>query len=108
MVCVKQVHQRVSEVAEVSLYETELLDPIAAAPHHKRFFSSLDTEFNKVNEFYHSKEEESVQRGILLDKQMGALTEIQALLRNKRVSGSSSSHNRDATEARTTSKREIT
>lgn len=77
-----QVHCQQPENTDLPVYHTELLAPIAPAAYLKRFFSRLDAELNKVNTFYKTKEEEFLQRGLLLDKQMFALIEVKNLLKH--------------------------
>ncbi|CAK9867671.1 unnamed protein product [Sphagnum jensenii] len=77
-----KVHCQQPENTDLPLYHTELLAPVAPAAYLKRFFSRLDAELNKVNTFYKTKEEEFLQRGLLLDKQMFALIEVKNLLKH--------------------------
>ncbi|KAH9535732.1 hypothetical protein CY35_17G068900 [Sphagnum magellanicum] len=77
-----QVHCQQPENTDLPVYHTELLAPVAPAAYLKRFFSRLDAELNKVNTFYKTKEEEFLQRGLLLDKQMFALIEVKNLLKH--------------------------
>ena len=49
------------------------------------FFENLDAQLNKVNDFYKRKEEEFVQRGSILDKQICALTGVKKLLEQGRI-----------------------
>jgi len=81
------------------VYHTELLAPVAPAAYLKRLFSSLDAELNKVNTFYKTKEEEFLQRGLLLDKQMFALIEVKNLLKHDR-SHSSAGQSDDNSDCR--------
>ncbi|KAH9535736.1 hypothetical protein CY35_17G068900 [Sphagnum magellanicum] len=77
-----KVHCQQPENTDLPVYHTELLAPVAPAAYLKRFFSRLDAELNKVNTFYKTKEEEFLQRGLLLDKQMFALIEVKNLLKH--------------------------
>jgi hypothetical protein len=63
------------------VYETELFGQIAQSDSDRRFFASLDSQLNKVNEFYRNKEEEFVQYEMLLEKQIFALTGVKKLLK---------------------------
>lgn len=80
-----QVHNRKAEIGDDLIYETELLGPIAQSVYDQNFFRNLDTQLNKVSEFYKTKEQEFVQRGILLDKQICALTGVKKLLEQDRL-----------------------
>jgi hypothetical protein len=94
-----QVHCQQPENTDLPLYHTELLAPVAPAAYLKRFFSRLDAELNKVNTFYKTKEEEFLQRGLLLDKQMFALIEVKNLLKHDR-SHSSAGQSDDNSDCR--------
>jgi hypothetical protein len=65
-------------------YETELLEPLAAADDAatagaaREFFARLDAQLNKVNQFYRGKEEEFLERGRSLRKQMDILAGLKA------------------------------
>ncbi|KAG0554364.1 hypothetical protein M758_12G087500 [Ceratodon purpureus] len=81
-----QVHNRKSETGDEDyVYETELLGPIAHSVHDQAFFKSLDAQLNKVNDFYRRKEQEFLQRGSILDKQICALAAVKKLLEQGRV-----------------------
>ena len=67
------------------MYETKLLGPIANSECDQDFFRNVDEQLNKVNEFYKRKEEEFVQRGAILDKQICALTAVKKLLEQGRI-----------------------
>lgn len=55
------------------IYETELVNLSELdAP----FFSRLDSQFNKVNQFYRGKEKDFVEHADVLEKQMHALVEM--------------------------------
>lgn len=78
---VRQVHKSKSETGDKDcVYETELLGPIAHSVYDQAFFKSLDTQLNKVNDFYKRKEQEFVRRGCILDKQICALAGVKKLL----------------------------
>lgn len=53
------------------------------------FFSMLDTQLNKVNQFYKSKEKEFVERGDALKEQLGILKELKAALKEQKEKQSS-------------------
>ncbi|XP_024383229.1 phosphate transporter PHO1-3 [Physcomitrium patens] len=80
-----QVHGRKPEIGDYYVYETELLGPIAHSEYDQAFFKSLDAQLNKVNEFYKRKEDEFIQRGAILDKQICALTGVKKLLEQGRI-----------------------
>ncbi|CAM6035388.1 unnamed protein product [Sphagnum compactum] len=80
-----QVHCRKSDMGDELVYETELFGQIAQSDYDRRFFASLDSQFNKVNEFYRNKEEEFVQYEMLLEKQIFALTGVKKLLKQKQI-----------------------
>lgn len=80
-----QVRNRKSETGDDYVYETELLGPIAHSPYDQAFFECLDAQLNKVNGFYKQKEEEFVQRGSILDKQICALNGVKKLLEQGRI-----------------------
>uniref|UniRef100_A0A7N0UPM2 Phosphate transporter PHO1 n=1 Tax=Kalanchoe fedtschenkoi TaxID=63787 RepID=A0A7N0UPM2_KALFE len=57
----------------------------------KSFFDQLDEELSKVNQFYTAKEEEFVERGDILNKQLQILLDLKQLLHDRKESGSSRS-----------------
>ena len=63
-------------------YETELLEPTpladADAAAAREFFARLDAQLNKVNQFYKSKEQEFLERGRSLRRQMDILADLSA------------------------------
>lgn len=61
------------------------MGPIAHSVCDQDFFKNLDEQLNKVNDFYKRKEEEFIQRGAILDKQMCALTGVKNLLEQGRL-----------------------
>lgn len=79
------MHGRKPEIGDYYVYETELLGPIAHSEYDQAFFKSLDAQLNKVNEFYKRKEDEFIQRGAILDKQICALTGVKKLLEQGRI-----------------------
>ncbi|RLM92203.1 phosphate transporter PHO1-1-like [Panicum miliaceum] len=64
-------------------YETELLEPLAAADAAaaRDFFARLDAQLNKVNQFYRGKEKEFLERGQSLRRQMDILAGLKAAAR---------------------------
>lgn len=70
------------------LYETELLDQFADTDAAREFFTRLDHQLNKVNQFYKGKEKEFVERGESLNTQIEILLELKAALKRQRERGS--------------------
>ncbi|XP_057761554.1 phosphate transporter PHO1 homolog 1 [Arachis stenosperma] len=66
-----QVHRRLG-----SSYDTELLEQFAETGAIKEFFACLDQQLNKVNKFYRTKENEFMERGNSLRKQMDILIQL--------------------------------
>lgn len=64
------------------VYETELLEPLADddgdAAAAREFFARLDAQLNKVNQFYRGKEQEFLERGRSLRRQMDILADLRA------------------------------
>ncbi|OEL30811.1 Phosphate transporter PHO1-1 [Dichanthelium oligosanthes] len=75
------------------VYETELLGPAAGgdddAAAVREFFARLDAQLNKVNQFYKGKEEEFLERGQSLRKQMDILADLKAAAREREDSNPS-------------------
>ena len=70
------------------MYETELLETIADdTDAAKEFFMCLDTQLNKVNQFYKTKEKEFLERGECLKKQMEILIEVKDAFNQKQANG---------------------
>lgn len=76
-----------SSASKGDLYETELLEQLVDSEAAREFFSCLDLQLNKVNQFYESKEKEFVDRGDLLKKQVEILVEIKSALKKQRDNG---------------------
>ncbi|KAG9450035.1 hypothetical protein H6P81_010000 [Aristolochia fimbriata] len=80
-----QVHKKLaSSASKGDVYETELLDQFADTDAARDFFSRLDLQLNKVNQFYKNKEKEFVERAESLKKQMEILLELKAALKQQR------------------------
>ncbi|XP_010262400.1 PREDICTED: phosphate transporter PHO1-like isoform X2 [Nelumbo nucifera] len=79
-----QVRSRNSGGDEEDLYETELVQLFSEEDEVKEFFSRLDEELNKVNQFYRSKESEFVERGEILNKQLQILLELKQIIHERR------------------------
>ncbi|KAK4780877.1 hypothetical protein SAY87_016983 [Trapa incisa] len=83
-----QVHKKLSSsVSRGDLYETELLEQLVNSDAAREFFSCLDFQLNKVNQFYQSKEKEFIDRGELLKKQIGILIELKSALKEQQDKG---------------------
>jgi SPX domain protein involved in polyphosphate accumulation len=78
------------------LYETELLEQFEDSDAAKEFFSCLDLQLNKVNQFYKTKEKEFLDRGDCLKKQMDILVELKAAFKQQR--GKAANSAQDSTE----------
>ncbi|KAF3777197.1 Phosphate transporter PHO1-like protein 1 [Nymphaea thermarum] len=84
---IQQVHRKLtSSVSRGDVYETELLEQFFDAEAAMSFFSMLDAQLNKVNQFYKGKEKECLDRGESLEKQMLILTELKATLKHQQYS----------------------
>ncbi|XP_068643464.1 phosphate transporter PHO1 homolog 1-like [Aristolochia californica] len=80
-----QVHKKLaSSASKGDVYETELLDQFADTDAARDFFSRLDLQLNKVNQFYKNKEKEFIERGESLKKQMEILLELKVALKQQR------------------------
>ncbi|KAJ3700733.1 hypothetical protein LUZ61_004438 [Rhynchospora tenuis] len=79
-----QVHRKLgSSASKNDFYETELLDQFEDNEVVKEFFSRLDLQLNKVNQFYKGKEKEYLDRGESLHKQIEILLELKAALKQQ-------------------------
>lgn len=75
-------------------YETEVLEPALAdadAAAAREFFARLDAQLNKVNQFYKSKEQEFLERGRSLRRQMDILADLRAARAREDPSAASAS-----------------
>lgn len=72
------------------MYETELLEQFADTDAAVEFFACLDHQLNKVNQFFRTKENEFLERGDSLKKQMEILVELKSMLEQKRGKNPSS------------------
>lgn len=74
-----QVHRKLtSSASRGDVYETELLEQFIDTEAAREFFARLDAQLNKVNQFYKGKEEEFLERGESLRKQMEILVDLKA------------------------------
>jgi len=92
-----QVHKKLaSSASKGDLYETELLEQFEDSDAAKEFFSCLDLQLNKVNQFFKTKEKEFLDRGDCLRKQMEILVELKSAFKKQRDKAANSSQ--DSTE----------
>lgn len=83
-----QVHKKLaSSASKGDMYETELLEQFADTDATKEFFSCLDLQLNKVNQFFKTKESEFMDRGESLKKQMEILIELKTAFKQQRGQG---------------------
>ncbi|KAI8527591.1 hypothetical protein RHMOL_Rhmol12G0087200 [Rhododendron molle] len=91
-----QVHRKLaSSASKGDFYETELLEQFDDTDAANEFFSCLDLQLNKVNQFYRTKEKEFVERGDSLKKQMEILVELKTAMKQHREKGSSSKETKE-------------
>ncbi|CAK7326484.1 unnamed protein product [Dovyalis caffra] len=91
------VHKKLaSSASKGDMYETELLEQFEDGDAAKEFFSCLDLQLNKVNQFFKTKEKEFLDRGDCLKKQMEILVELKAAFKQKRDKAANSAQ--DSTE----------
>lgn len=88
-----QVHSKLASTASSRiLYETELLEQFDHTEAASEFFTLLDHQLNKVNEFYRKKEKEFLDRGECLEKQLHILVELRTALKDQQKYKANSSH----------------
>ncbi|KAL9401942.1 hypothetical protein Peur_005791 [Populus x canadensis] len=91
------VHKKLaSSASKGDMYETELVEQFEDSDAAKEFFSCLDLQLNKVNQFYKTKEKEFLDRGDCLKKQMDILVELKAAFKQQRDKAANSAQ--DSTE----------
>ncbi|KAG2281229.1 hypothetical protein Bca52824_052449 [Brassica carinata] len=92
-----KVHRKLASSGSNSdVYETELLEKVTDDTHAaKEFFTCLDTQLNKVNQFYKTKEKEFLERGECLKKQMEILIELKDAFKQKQANGESSQESKE-------------
>ncbi|CAL0318130.1 unnamed protein product [Lupinus luteus] len=91
-----QVHRKLaSSTIKGDIYETELLEQFSDNDATKEFFACLDQQVNKVNKFYRTKEEEYMERGISLKKQMEILLELKSTFMEKQGKRGSSEDSKE-------------
>ncbi|KAK9116448.1 hypothetical protein Sjap_015395 [Stephania japonica] len=80
----RTVHKKLaSSASKGDMYETELLELFADTTATKEFFERLDHQLNKVNQFYKNKENEFMDRGESLKKQMEILNQLKTALKEQ-------------------------
>ncbi|CAN7087310.1 unnamed protein product [Brassica oleracea var. botrytis] len=92
-----KVHTKLASSGSNSdVYETELLEKIADdTDAAKEFFVCLDTQLNKVNQFYKTKEKEFLERGECMKKQMEILIELKDAFKQKQANGESTQESKE-------------
>ncbi|KMT08421.1 hypothetical protein BVRB_6g140970 [Beta vulgaris subsp. vulgaris] len=84
-----QVHRKLaSSISKGDMYETELLEQFVDVEGAAEFFACLDTQLNKVNQFYRSKEKDFVEKGNSAKKQLDFLIEAKNNLKRKKDASS--------------------
>ncbi|XP_023541788.1 phosphate transporter PHO1 homolog 1-like isoform X1 [Cucurbita pepo subsp. pepo] len=79
------VHKKLaSSVSKGDMYETELLEQFADTAAAKEFFSCLDFQLNKVNQFFKTKETEFMELGESLKKQLEILIDLKTAIQHRR------------------------
>ncbi|KAK9160538.1 hypothetical protein Syun_006879 [Stephania yunnanensis] len=69
---------------EEDLNRNELVQLFSLDDQVKEFFEVLDDELNKVNQFYKTKEDEFVERGEMLNKQLDILLDLKKVINRRR------------------------
>ncbi|KAK6157729.1 hypothetical protein DH2020_011977 [Rehmannia glutinosa] len=92
-----QVHKKLAgSGSEGDLYETQLLEQFTDSSDAAiEFFACLDHQLNKVNQFFRTKENEFLERGDSLKKQMEILVELKTALNQTQSKGPSSQDLKD-------------
>ncbi|KAK9118848.1 hypothetical protein Scep_016941 [Stephania cephalantha] len=90
------VHKKLaSSASKGDIYETELLEQFADTTATKEFFVRLDHQLNKVNQFYKNKENEFMDRGESLKKQMEILIQLKTALKEQHKQNRSSRESKE-------------
>ncbi|WOH15445.1 hypothetical protein DCAR_0934986 [Daucus carota subsp. sativus] len=91
------VHKKLeSSESKGDMYETELLEQFADdSDAAVDFFSCLDLQLNKVNQFFKNKEKEFLERWESLEKQMGILLELKSALKSQHANEVSSNNSKE-------------
>ncbi|KAJ6322161.1 hypothetical protein OIU77_012104 [Salix suchowensis] len=91
------VHKKLaSSASKGDVYETELFEQFEDSDAAREFFSCLDLQLNKVNQFYKNKEKEFLDRGDCLKKQLDILVELKSAFKQQRDKAANSAQ--DSTE----------
>ncbi|XP_050225989.1 phosphate transporter PHO1 homolog 1 [Mercurialis annua] len=91
-----QVHKKLaSSASKGDMYETELLEQFDDVDAVQEFFTCLDLQLNKVNQFFKNKEKEFMERGDCLKKQMDILIELKSALKQQHGKVSSSQDSKE-------------
>ncbi|KAF3432615.1 hypothetical protein FNV43_RR27355 [Rhamnella rubrinervis] len=86
------VHKKLaSSASKGDTYETELLEQFSDTDAAKEFFTCLDFQLNKVNQFYKAKEKEFLERGESLKKQLEILIQVKTAFKQQRDRNGASS-----------------
>ncbi|KAK4410374.1 Phosphate transporter [Sesamum angolense] len=86
-----RVHRKLAvSASKGDLYETELLEQFSDTDAAIEFFTRLDFQLNKVNQFFRMKEKEFLERGNSLKNQMEILMELKTAVKQKQAKGPSS------------------
>ncbi|KAF8014362.1 hypothetical protein BT93_H0256 [Corymbia citriodora subsp. variegata] len=78
------------EEEEREVYENELVQLFSEEDEVNVFFEKLNEELDKVNRFYTSREDEFLERGDALNKQLQILLDLKQILADRRRKNSSS------------------
>ncbi|XP_010069113.2 phosphate transporter PHO1 [Eucalyptus grandis] len=78
------------EEEEHEVYENELVQLFSEEDEVNLFFEKLDEELDKVNQFYKSTEDEFLERGDALEKQLQMLLDLKQILADRHRKNSSS------------------
>ncbi|KAK9140394.1 hypothetical protein Scep_010075 [Stephania cephalantha] len=78
------IQVRSKNEGEEDLNRNELVQLFSLDDQVKDFFEILDDELNKVNQFYKTKEDEFVERGEMLNKQLDILLDLKKVINSRR------------------------
>ncbi|OIW21325.1 hypothetical protein TanjilG_32138 [Lupinus angustifolius] len=80
-----KVRKKTRMGSEEEIYETELAQLFTEEDAVRVFFVKLDEELNKVNQFYKRQEDEFVERGESLNKQLQLLHDLKQIISDRRL-----------------------
>ncbi|XP_021755066.1 phosphate transporter PHO1 homolog 1-like [Chenopodium quinoa] len=87
------VHRKLaSSASRGDMYETELLEQFTEVEAAAEFFTCLDRQLNKVNQFYRVKEKDFVEKGNSAKKQLDFLIQAKSELKRKKEASSQDSN----------------